>query len=147
MSWLATAAPGDNDLDRSFGLLPDAYARFRELFAPETLALCRARVAGLLGAVDEDPLPGGVDAAVPAAKLAALPLYDRASLFSEIERACIAFAEQYVLDPHGFADADFLHLRQLLDERQIATLTLAVAVFDALARFRLALASVPETSA
>ena len=153
MSWLASVAPGDNDVDRTFGLLPDAYARFRELYgalwnpdflAPETLELCRSRVTRLLGAAADDPLCGAAAGAVPAAKRAALPAYDRSPLFSETERACIAYAEQYVLDPHGFTDADFARLRGLLDAKQIATLTLAVAMFDALARFRLALTGTPE---
>lgn len=152
MTWLAAAAPGDNDVDRTFGLLPDAYARFRDLYralweprflAPETLELCRRRIAVLLGAPTDDPLSGAPDGAVSATKIAALPTYASSSCFSAGERTCIAYAEQYVLDPHGLNDDDFSRLRAVLDPPQIATLTLAVAMFDALTRFRLALGQAP----
>lgn len=150
MTWLVPVPPGTTDLDRTFGLLPGAYTRFRELYgalwnpdvlAPETLELCRNRIADLLGAPANDPLRGTRHTDIEKTKLAALATYDRSPSFSDVERGCIAFAEQYVLDPHGFSDNDFARLRELLDSSQIATLTLAVAIFDALARFRLALAS------
>ena len=32
MTWLAESAPGPTPLDRTFGLRPEAYARFRELY-------------------------------------------------------------------------------------------------------------------
>lgn len=152
MTWLAAAASGDNEVDRTFGLLPDAYARFRDLYralweprflAPATLELCRRRIAVLLGASTDDALAGAPGGAVSAAKLADLPAYASSSRFSAVERVCIAYAEQYVLDPHGFSDDDFARLRAVLDAPQIATLTLAVAMFDALTRFRLALGQAP----
>ena len=155
MTWLAASATGDSDVDRAFGLLPDAYAQFRELhrslwdpvFLPlETLELCRRRVASLLAAPADDPLAGAPERAVTMAKLADLPRCGASPLFSAEERACVAYAEQYVLDPHGFTEDDFARLRGMLDARQIATLTLAVAMFDALARFRLALADAPRGS-
>lgn len=148
MTWLAACAAGDTDVDRTFGLLPEAYARFRELYRalwePEilprgTLELCRRRVAMLLGAASDDPLAGPGDDILTDAQLAALPRYGTSSLFSSEQRACLAYAEQYVLDPHGFTDEDFASLHALLDGPRIATLTLAVAVFDALSRLRLAL--------
>jgi alkylhydroperoxidase family enzyme len=153
VTWLGTAGSGATDVDRTLGLLPDAHARFRELYAalwnptflpPETLEMCRRRVALLLGAAADDPLDGAHGTAVSTSKLAALSTYDRSPLFSDTERACIAFAEQYVVDPHGLNDDDFARLRELLDASQIATLTLAVAIFDALTRFRLALAAAGE---
>lgn len=149
MTWLSeNARDGSTELERAFGLIPDAHARFRELYAalddarafpPEALALCRTRIARLLGAPDDNPF-GGIDFVVVAPEKArALPKYATSPLFTDAERACIAYAEQYVLDPHGFADSDFERLHESFSPPELATLTLAVAVYDALARFRLAL--------
>jgi alkylhydroperoxidase family enzyme len=129
VTWLPGVAPArsrdDDALDRVFGLRPEAYARFRELYDglwghgvdDATLDLCQTRVQSLL-TLQPDPTPAGVSTA---------------------QRACLAYAEQYVLDPHGLRDADFDALHEHYDDAALATLTLAVAMFDALARFSLAL--------
>ena len=137
-----------------FGLLPPAYERFRALYGslwnpdvldPTLLELCRLRIAAVLGCESEARVRfrDAMEAGLTEEKIAALPRYTSAPELSERERSCIAFAEQYVLDPHGLDDSDFARLRASLDSKQIATLTLAVAVFDALARFRLALGILP----
>ncbi len=51
----------------------------------------------------------------------------------------MGYAEQYALDPHGLRDSDFEALREHFTDAQLATLTLAVAMYDALARFSVAL--------
>jgi alkylhydroperoxidase family enzyme len=135
VSWLAAAANTTPDLDGVFGLLPDAYERFRTL-----LEMCRLRIGMLLRCDGKSVDNRHVHTALPAEKLAALPLYAASPLFQPHERACIEFAEQYVLDPHGLTDGDFTRLREHFDDKQIATLTLAAAVFDATTRFQLALA-------
>ena len=148
MTWLAKTADGSDGVGRVFGLVPEAYARFRDLcdalddarvIAPETLALCRLRIASLLGCPSDSTLGNATAARVSPERAAALPRYASSPSFTDVERACIAYAEQYVLDPHGFTDADFATLRAHLSSEALATLTLAVAVHDALARFRLAL--------
>ncbi|HUI49886.1 MAG TPA: hypothetical protein VL119_14430 [Acidimicrobiia bacterium] len=126
MTWLRSEAPGDLALDRVFGLRPNAYARFRELLDGldgggvdgETLAACRARIDALLR-FDPDPT-------------ASLDL-------SAASRAAVGYAEQYALDPHVLRDQDFVALHEHFDDAQLATLTLAVAMYDALARFSVAL--------
>jgi hypothetical protein len=123
---LPERADGASPLDRVFGLRPRAYERFRELYDGlwdagvdrATLEACRARVQSLLR-LEPDPV-------------------DRAAL-DDAQRAAVAFAEQYVLDPHGLRDADFAALHAHMDPPAIATLVLAVAMFDARARFERAL--------
>jgi len=150
MTWLPEAAPGETPLDRVFGLTPAAYARFRALYAslwdptvidPAVLELCRLRIAMLLGAEGERRVrcSAARAAGCTEAQVSALAGWPESPLFTDVQRLCLGFAEQYVLDPHGFRDEDFTELRVHLDAPAIATLTLAVAVFDALARFRLAL--------
>lgn len=128
MTWLprtADAAAGDAPLDRVFGLCPIAYDRYREMYERlwdsgvdvGTLELCRARIESLLQ-LEHDPTP---------------------SALTDRERAAVAFAEQYALDPHGLRDQDFDELHRHFDDAALATLTLAVAMFDAQARFSVAL--------
>ena len=126
MTWLREEAPGADPLDRVFGLRPNAYARFRELLdgLPDggvdavTLDACRSRIDALLR-FGPDPTT-------------ALDL-------SEAQRAAVGYAEQYALDPHGLRDVDFEALHAYFADAQLATLTLAVAMYDALARFSVAL--------
>ena len=51
------------------------------------------------------------------------------------QRAAVGYAEQYALDPHGLRDDDFVALHEHYDDAQLATLTLAVAMFDARAKY------------
>lgn len=125
MTWLREEAPGASPLDRVFGLRPNAYAAFGYLLdaLPEcldstTLDACRARIDALLR-FEPDPT-------------AALDL-------TEAQRAAVGYAEQYALDPHGLRDADFEALHAYFTDAQLATLTLAVAMYDARARFSVAL--------
>lgn len=154
MTWLAETAPGATPLDRTFGLRHAAYARFRDLYGglwdpavldPRILELCRLRIATILGCETERAVRYGDAAAagVDEATVAALPQWPTSPAFSAGERACIAFAEQYVMDPHELTDAHFEDLHRHLDAPALATLTLAVAMFDALGRFRLALGVEP----
>jgi len=107
-------------------LAPVAYERFRDLYDrlwdggvdAGVLDLCRARVSALVRAERS--------------------LVDWSAL-TAAQRAALAFAEQYVLDPHGLRNADFEALHANFEPAQIATLVLAVAMFDARTRFECAL--------
>jgi hypothetical protein len=126
VTWLRDEAPGTAPLDRVFGLRPNAYARFTELLdaLPEggvdeaTLAACAARIDALLR-FEPDPT-GALD-------------------LTDTQRAAVGYAEQYALDPHGLRDSDFEALHAHFTDAQLATLTLAVAMYDARARFTVAL--------
>lgn len=141
MTWLASSAPGDTTLDRTFGLLPEAYAAYRELEAQlwdagldrAMLERVQARIATMVGdAEGADPVR-----AAEAAHAAALGAADRAAL---------AFAEQYVLDAHGVTDACCAAVVDAFGEPGAAALTMAVAVFEATSRFRVALGSQEVTA-
>jgi len=54
-------------------------------------------------------------------------------------RTAVRFAEQYALDPHGLTDRDFDLLHEHYSDEQIASIVLAAAMFDARARFSVAL--------
>ncbi len=142
MTWLPVAG-GDTAEWLLARVAPTVAGRLNALTAglwtaeapsPTVIALCRRRVA-MLHRYEPGPAPGVEPTAAQCAALAAWP---SSLLFDEIERACLAFAEQFVLDPHGMTDADFADLRRHLDPPAIATLTLAVATFDATMRFAVA---------
>lgn len=126
MTWLPETADGDTALDQVFGLRPAAYERFLALYDglraggvdAGTLDLCRDRIGALLRC-ERDPVDW--------------------SSATDAQRAALAFAEQYVLDPHGLRDADFEVLHTHFAPEAIATLVLAVAMYDARARFECAL--------
>ena len=127
MTWLREEAPGvDARSIASSGCDRTRTRRFRDLLDgladggvdATTLDACRARIDALLR-LEPDPT-GALD-------------------LSEPQRAAVGYAEQYALDPHGLRDSDFDALHEHYTDAQLATLTLAVAMYDALARFSVAL--------
>lgn len=126
MTWLRSEAAGASALDRVFGLRPNAYARFTDLLDGLhdggidglTLDACAQRIDALLR-LEPDPTT--------------------AQALTEAQRAAVGYAEQYALDPHGLRDSDFDALHEYFTDAQLATLTLAVAMYDARARFSVAL--------
>jgi hypothetical protein len=72
---------------------------------------------------------------------------DEPGTLSDADRAALAFAEQYVLDPHGVTDAQTEELHRFFTAPQLAALTTALATFDALARMRTVLGSRSGTPA
>jgi len=145
MSWLPVAGGGTPErllatlapaVAERLGALTDGL-RSPDAPGPVVLELCRRRIA-MLHRWDPGPAPGPVP---PAAQSAALAAWPTSPLFTDVERACLGFAEQFVLDPHGMTDAAFADLRRRLEPRALATLALAVATFDATMRFAVAMAA------
>jgi len=141
---VTTWLPGtDGDL---FGLVPVAYAQLAALYAdlweadvdPVTLELCRLRVATLIGSAADLAVrdPRAVAAGLSDDMVDALASWTSSPLITDAQRAMLSFTEQYVLDAHGVTDADTAALHVHFTPTQLATLTTAVAVFDALARVR-----------
>jgi alkylhydroperoxidase family enzyme len=131
VTWLAESGEGDTAVDRLLGLVPAVRDRYRdldrELWAagrcdPALLQLCRVRIAELLG----DEVNGA-------------PSPDPEFLGLR-ERACLAFTEAYVLDPHSVTDEMTAEVLTHLTPAEATALTMALAVFDATTRMRVALA-------
>jgi alkylhydroperoxidase family enzyme len=90
---MATPRPRPVDVR---AIAPDAFAAFEKVMVsarasvdPDLYTLARTRIATLLGVAGEAPSDE---------KLRALPKWPTSPLFSERDRACLAFAEQFVLD-------------------------------------------------
>jgi alkylhydroperoxidase family enzyme len=133
-----------------FALLPAGYDELRALYASlwdagvdaVTLELCRLRIATLVRSTVDLAArdPHAVDAGLDETLVAALPEWPTSTRFTDRRRAAIALAEQFVIDPHGFTDADASAAHEHFDAAELTTLTIAIAVFDALARVRALLA-------
>lgn len=150
MTWLTTTGAGATEFDRVFALRPELYEDYRAFVAlygslqpvdPVIIELCRRRVVQLLG---EDA--GGHSADLPAdangvsrEKIAALDNWRQAGIFSETERACLAFAEKFVLDPHGVSDEDAAAVTARLSAKETVAFLEALAIFDGFTRFRIIL--------
>ena len=136
-TWLpgVAVADGESEFDAVFGLRPDLFAAYRDfesvfwthgLLDAEILDACRARCAQLLRAADAAALP--ITADDPASALG----------------ACLALAEQFVIDPHGVTtemrDAVVAHV----GDTGLVALVEALAVFDGFTRFRTLLEIAPR---
>ncbi len=150
MTWLAETVPGSDAFEQVFGLRPDLYADYRRFAAlfwtkglvdPVLLELCRLRIAQLLRC---STTLGTRQATARAAglteeKIAALPRWPSDPQFSALERAGLAFAEKFVMDPHAITDDDAAAVTTYLSANEMVAFTEALALFDGFARFRVIL--------
>ena len=146
MTWLPETATGATPIERAFGLRPDLFAACRDFVAlfwekrlldPTLLELCRLRVGQILGA----ELPALCDAmraaraSLPGTKLTDLDAWWNSTAFSDTERACLRFAEQFVLDPKGIRDDDAAAVVAALGDAGTVALVEALALLDGFSRF------------
>ncbi|MFM7273381.1 MAG: carboxymuconolactone decarboxylase family protein, partial [Gammaproteobacteria bacterium] len=85
---------------------------------PVTLELCRLRIAGLHGAraALAARRTEARTAGLSEQRIAKLAHYDSDPDFSARERACIALAELFAMDPSAIDDASFVAVREQLGE-------------------------------
>jgi alkylhydroperoxidase family enzyme len=146
MSWLPEAGPGRDDFERSFSLRPDLFAAWREfasifwekrLVDPVLLELCRLRIAQLHGA--QHPLslrtPEARAAGLDEAKIARLAEWWKQPGFSDLERACLRFAEQFVLDAQAMSDEEARPVVTALGDAGTVAFIEALAIFDGFGRY------------
>ncbi len=150
VSWLAHAAGTGATFAQVFGLCPELHRGFerfyglfwqRRLVDPVVLELCRLQVAALLGCTVEREVRyrAAVEAGLTEAKVAELSRWRTSPSFSELERACLGFAQRFVTDVHGLTDEDVAAVSRLLGEPGTVALAEAIALFEGFCRFRLAL--------
>lgn len=155
MTWLPETAAGANPLERVFGLRPNLFAAWsdfarvfweKRLLDPVLLELVRLRVAQMHGA--RFPLasrrPEARAAGLDEARIAELGHWWRSAAFTERERACLRFAEQFVLDAKAMSDDQALPVVDALGEKGAVALVEALALFDGFGRFCRMLQIEPE---
>ena len=146
MSWLPESGPGRDDFERVFALRPNLFEAWREfaslffekrLVDPVVLELCRLRIAQLHGA--RQPLSlrtrEAREAGLDEAKIAALEAWWRSPGFSDLERSCLRFAEQFATDASGLSDDEARPVVTALGDAGTVAFVEALAVFDGFGRF------------
>ena len=101
---------------------------------PGLLLLCRARIAMLLGDEEAEGSASTLDAEI----VEALPAWPSSPLFTDKERACLAFTEQFVIDVASMDDALVETLRSELGPEGLANFVNALLVVEQRQRLRLA---------
>lgn len=148
MTWLTERAAGDTPLDEVVGLRPELADLLADYVGqawadgdPVILELCRLRIATLHGDTGQQLLrhDAAVAAGLTEEKVAALAQYSTSPLFSDHERACLSYAEQYVIDVHGLTDADAEAVKRGMSDADFVAFTVALGLFDGLGRLRLVL--------
>lgn len=141
MAWLPLSDAETDPFERWLGLRPELLDLFRTFSGspwqgqgvpPELLELCRRRICQLH---DIDAGEGIVP--LPPGKLAALADWPAADALGPLERAALTIAENMPWAHHSITDDDYAALREHLDERAVVAFTVAIALFDAVARLRL----------
>jgi alkylhydroperoxidase family enzyme len=149
-SWIPDRAVGPTEFARVFGLRESLFAHFGDFYArlweptvmdPVIVELCRLRVAQLVGCADELTVRSrpALDLGLTEDDVAELRSWPTAKRFDDTTRACLGFAEQFVMDPSGISDADRTSLRGAVGFPRLVGLSQAVATFDGFDRFRLVL--------
>jgi len=148
-TWLGVDEPGATPLARTLTLSPQVAARFAEMYRqvwcppvadPALLELARLRMAQLLRSDADQRLrfKPAVDAGLTEAKVADLPQWSTSPVFSDAERAVVAFTELFVIDAHAVGDEQCAAVTAALPRTAVAGLTLALAIFEATTRLGLA---------
>jgi alkylhydroperoxidase family enzyme len=155
VTWLPETADGGDPLERVFGLRPNLFEAWRDfalifwekrLLDPVLLELVRLRVAQMHEA--RFPLasrrPEARAAGLGEAKIAELDHWWRSPSFTDTERACLRFAEQFVLDAKAMSDEQARAVVDALGEEGTVALVEALAIFDGFGRFCRMLEIEPE---
>jgi alkylhydroperoxidase family enzyme len=152
MSWLTASNTTRDGLLSLRAPLADAHNKLVDAIwasgvpAP-VLELCRIRMAQLLRcptALAERyaaPLQAGLNEV----KIGKLSQWPTDPNFDATERACIEFAELFVIDQHAITDEQAAAVRRVLGEAGIVAFTTALAVWESQHRFENALsATIPK---
>jgi alkylhydroperoxidase family enzyme len=147
MSWLTGAGTTREELLDLRPPLRAAHQRLVEAIwasgvpAP-ALELCRLRMAQILRCAPAltERYEAPIRAGLTESKIAKLAQWPRDPAFDDTERACIEFAELFVIDQHAITDIQAEHLRNLLGEAAMVAFTTALGVWDNQHRFDNALA-------
>lgn len=146
MSWLPESGPGRDDFARTFALRPDLFEAWQEfagifwekrLVDPVLLELCRLRIAQLHRAAH--PLSirmrEATEAGLDEDKIARLADWWKQPGFCDLERACLRFAEQFVLDAQAMSDEEARPVVAALGDAGTVAFVEALAIFDGFGRF------------
>jgi hypothetical protein len=136
--WVSEYAPdAAAHLSRAQSVLPDQVG-------PVILELARLRIASLLR--NESALsrraPESVSAGLTEEMVEAIAQWPTSELFSEGDRACLALAEQFVIDVGGVSGEDVARVLAVLGPPGLYGFVQALYLFDMTQRLELSLGAV-----
>jgi alkylhydroperoxidase family enzyme len=143
MTHVQHVSDGGTELDRVYGLrsqyytlLMADYNRSLERVDPILIELCRLRMATLMGSKLDLSLryKPAVAAGLTEQKVRELSRYETSPLFSDRERRCLDFAEQFVIQSSAISDADAARVQAALDPETFIYFVKALSVMDQLQR-------------
>jgi alkylhydroperoxidase family enzyme len=143
MTYVQNPAAGPTELDRVYGLRDAYYQLFMqdynrsiERVDPVLIELCRLSMARLLGSKLDLSLryEPAADAGLMEEKLRELSNYYKSPLFTDRERRCIGFAEQFVLQSSEISDDDVKRVQEVLGPEEFIYFVKALSVMDQLQR-------------
>ncbi len=152
MTHMKTTADGATALDRVWNTRPQFHAVFMSDYRrsiarvdPVLLELCRLRMATLFGcSLDRSlRLKAARVAGLSEDRIAALENYDKSVLFTERERVCIGFAEQFALASYAISDDDVARVQQVLAPEEFIYFVKALSVIDQFQRAAVAFGAEP----
>lgn len=109
----------------------------RALAPPALLELCRLRIA-MLHDCEAELVVRQPGAGVTEAQIAALAGWQTSDRFSAAERAALTLAEKMPWQHHEISDAEVAALRDALGDPGVVAVMVALALFDANCRLKLA---------
>jgi alkylhydroperoxidase family enzyme len=138
LGWLRDAGLAPVVLERLAALDATLWARS---FDPRLMELVRLRFAQLLRADRElaRRTPAAIAAGLDDATVADLAQWPTSERFDARDRLALAWAEQWLVDISGITDDAAAELQGAFSERELAQLTMAVAVFEMTTRACVAL--------
>lgn len=99
-----------------------------------TLELCRLRLAQLLEVPAEQRVRLGVEVEGLEDKVAALAAWPTDPRFTAVDRACLAYAEQALMDVQGLDDATSAAVRDQVGDAGLVALALGVGLAEGMIR-------------
>jgi alkylhydroperoxidase family enzyme len=154
-TWFDSLPAGDTDWGRfaaswpvPFGALAAVVGRAWDATDPVLLELCRLRMATMLGASAElERRSGRARAAgLDETKIAELPAWPTSARYAADERACLAFAEQFVIDANGVTDEQVAELTRHLGPEGTYAFVQALSAIETFQRacLTLGIATMPD---
>jgi alkylhydroperoxidase family enzyme len=154
MTRVKNVAAGATELDQVWGLRPEYYQIFIEDYRkslgrldPVLTELCRVRIAEMVESKFDLSLrfSPATEAGLTEEKVAALSGYPTSDLFSERERVCLEFTEQFVIQSSSISDDDCARVQSVITPEEFVYLCKALSVMDQFSRANSAFQIAPAT--
>ena len=143
MTYVTKLADGPTELDRVWNLRPKYYELFMtdyhrslERLDPVLIEVCRLWMATLLGSKLDLSLRynAAVAAGLSEAKVNDLANYAKSPLFTQQEKVCLDFAEQFVIQSSNITDDDVKRLSDVLSWEDVIYFVKALNALEQLSR-------------